>query len=116
MTNLFLHFKTLLMLCHCTHWSRFLVTLSLRHLDLHLLTLVDSDVGALLLVQLLGDGDDDVPGHVHALLPGCWSAHSLLDWSIHCLLHCSTSLNLNTVISIHGHSNDDILLTIGGSS
>ena len=91
--DLSLDIETFLMGGHGADWPGLLVTPLLWHLDLVLVTTGHGDVGAPLLGQLPGHGDDDGPGHVHALLSGGGSTHILLHRSLNNLVNCATSNN-----------------------
>ena len=92
-TYLFLDVKALEMLGHCTDGLGDLMALTLRHIHSYGPAVGHRDVGALLLVELPGDGYDDRPGDVLALLAGDCPADLLLDGSVDSLDNGPTPLH-----------------------
>ena len=90
------------MACNCTNRFGFPVTFSLRDLNLDIIALGDGDVDALLLGDLPGHGDDDVPGDVPALLDGGVTTHLLLHRRLHDLVHGAAPLDPDGVALLLG--------------
>ena len=85
-----LDIETLLVRGHGADWPGLGDTLALRGQHLDILTPGHTNVGAPVLLELPGHGDDDVPGHVLAPLLSGVPADLLLHWSLNQSGHLST--------------------------